>query len=355
MVEERNYSLNLRQRVAIEKVASLANNNWNHHRKLLRNILQTVHLEENAYSDFCQLIRDHATIALHFHPDRILSDGYTVIEGLIRDGVYKNQFETGISSGSLYKWDKGRRHHWEDMIFKGAYHRAKHSERPKYGALNLTFTEDGPSPRFGSCFFLLCPELKVRATFSYGDTHLLPQEFGTITDFDMIMAVLFKELLANGKVLGIGEVNIQDFVLRAGQRLVQPMDLNEYDTFSNNLDAYIEAQVHGDIVLSRDVEVLVADRSFKDTFIGDSMEMLCESYGIGLSWNSGRVLRLGDMPLDFWGAAARGLAEKMSKNGMVNAFLIGEAAKNLRPDKTNIQLLKYVWHGVVRYGGKLRK
>src|SRR5438309_2315414 len=53
-----------------------------------------------AYDEVTECIRQHARIALHFHPDRLGHEAVTVAECLLRDGVYRNQFETGLSSGS---------------------------------------------------------------------------------------------------------------------------------------------------------------------------------------------------------------------------------------------------------------
>jgi Protein of unknown function (DUF3626) len=74
-----------------------------------------------------------AHITLHFHPDRRLADGRSVAEALRDDGVYRNQFETGISNGLL----GGDRVRWEHQLFAGAYDGALPAERPKYGGLNV--------------------------------------------------------------------------------------------------------------------------------------------------------------------------------------------------------------------------
>jgi hypothetical protein len=53
------------------------------------------------YNEVIELIRQHARIVLHFHPDRFgHSKSATVAEALLAEGVYRNQFETGLSSGS---------------------------------------------------------------------------------------------------------------------------------------------------------------------------------------------------------------------------------------------------------------
>lgn len=40
-----------------------------------------------------------ARIGLHFHPERLSRNGMSVAEGLLRSGVYTNQFVAGLSSG----------------------------------------------------------------------------------------------------------------------------------------------------------------------------------------------------------------------------------------------------------------
>ena len=43
-------------------------------------------------------VREAAVITLNFHPDRLLRDGRSVVEGLLEDGAYHNQFKTGGSA-----------------------------------------------------------------------------------------------------------------------------------------------------------------------------------------------------------------------------------------------------------------
>jgi hypothetical protein len=44
---------------------------------------------------------DRVAVTVNFHPDRLLADGRTVAEHLAAEGVYRSQFETGISNGGL--------------------------------------------------------------------------------------------------------------------------------------------------------------------------------------------------------------------------------------------------------------
>ncbi len=37
-------------------------------------------------------------VAIHFHPDRLAADGCSVVQSMLRDGVYRSQFETRMSA-----------------------------------------------------------------------------------------------------------------------------------------------------------------------------------------------------------------------------------------------------------------
>ena len=71
---------------------------------------------------------------------------------------------------------------------------------------------------------------------------------------------------------------------------------------SRNLNHYIEAQVHGDIFLEKDVEALVADPSFKGTDVGRTLEAICLKYSIDLYWHMGFVLMVDEVPMNFRGS-----------------------------------------------------
>jgi hypothetical protein len=127
----------------------------------------------------------HANVTLSFHPDRVRKDGCSVAEGLLRDGRYRNQFETQVTNGSRTAFAGGDRDRWEQQLFGGAYHAAdtRDDERPKYGGLNVMRHADGASPRFGSCYLVLRPEVTERCTLTWGDSHEGPADVGTIDRF----------------------------------------------------------------------------------------------------------------------------------------------------------------------------
>ncbi|MEL7588937.1 MAG: DUF3626 domain-containing protein [Prolixibacteraceae bacterium] len=298
---------------------------------------------------------NHARIALHFHPDRLLVNRIPVAKNLLQTGRYKNQYETNISADSVSAFSGGSRDNWENEIFKGAYKNSASSERPKYGSLNLTLTQDGPSPRFGSCFFLLRPEVKTRGAFSYGDSHQSPREFGPIRHMESIHAALLNDLFTRGAALGEKDTNVFEFLTLSNSLLPHSSDFSKYRKPSENLDFYIEAQVHGDISLYGDVEQLIADYLFYETKAGSELELLCEKYDIKLNWNAGLELRVEDFPMNFRGVKIPEVAGKFSEKGVLNAFLIGEASKNMNDDYESLQMLKYLWHCIVKFGREIKE
>jgi hypothetical protein len=73
-----------------------------------------------SYGEAMELVRQHARIVLHFHPDRFGGKPTNVAESLLIEGVYRNQFETGISSGSPTAFPGGERDNWKRTLFGGA-------------------------------------------------------------------------------------------------------------------------------------------------------------------------------------------------------------------------------------------
>jgi hypothetical protein len=63
-----------------------------------------------------ECVRVHARVVVHFHPDRFGIRRTTVAEALLNEGVYRNQFETGLSSGSVSAFPGGARDTWENTL-----------------------------------------------------------------------------------------------------------------------------------------------------------------------------------------------------------------------------------------------
>src|SRR5437016_14370508 len=87
-------------------------------------------------------------VTVNFYPE-ITVAGSTVLAAMAREGVYRNQFETGVTAGDPSAYPGGGRWMWESQIFGGAYDQAPRDQRPKYGALNFRSRITGAAPRFG--------------------------------------------------------------------------------------------------------------------------------------------------------------------------------------------------------------
>ncbi|MBT2762511.1 DUF3626 domain-containing protein [Paenibacillus sp. ISL-20] len=310
-------------------------------------------------------IEKSARVTLNFHPDRIMPTGHAVIESLLAEGIYHNQFITSVTNGSRTAYPGGDRDQWERLLFGGAYQQpdVRNDERPKYGALNLMNYADGASPRFGSCLLVLSPNILNRCTFTFGDSHAGPEFVGTIRQWRSILAALLHQVESTGSALGSRNVDIPSMLERI---LHLPLShTGSFGPVGRSLDDYIEAQIHGVIDLSSDVEALVADPSYKDTPIGHLLHALCERYDLSLFWHPGFRLAVQDVPDDFRGPAMPPLAKRIDQRfggslGMLDAAIIGKAAAQLHHDPNEwsdwgtfdetFQHLKQLWHVLVKYG-----
>jgi hypothetical protein len=244
-------------------------------------------------------------ITLNLHPDR---DDPPILAALAAGGRYRSQFATGTSNGGLSSHAGGDRWLWESRIFAGAYDETDPDERPVYGALNFRRKSVGAAPRFGSAHFVLTAEAVERATFCYPDSALAPADFGVAGAMDLI-----------GKALA--------------------------DRDADPLDGYIEAQVHGPVLLDRDAEALVLDPSYRDTAVEEAAnELPCR-----VRWHGGFRLTVDEMARrpDYRGPEFVALAREIAVDGHLDPRIIGAAAATGNYDP---QSLKRVWHYVACFG-----
>ena len=246
-------------------------------------------------------------VTLHFHPDRVV-DGVPILERMARDGVYRSQFETGVSNGGLTAYPGGDRWRWESRIFGAAYDDRPPASRPKYGSLNFRQRRIGGSPRFGSAHLRLTADALARATFCYPDSAAGPEHFGVAA------------------------------------RMSSLVKLAESDD-ADPLDDYIEAHVHGAVDITADAEALVLDPCYRATPVEDGASRL----GCPVEWHGGFTATtavLLDNP-GYRGAEFALLGASLARDGALTARLIGEASLAGRHDE---QALKRVWHYVARFG-----
>ncbi|RFB14938.1 DUF3626 domain-containing protein [Bacillus sp. HNG] len=350
------------QQMAIDHITNYARNHSLEAKERIKHVLKMSNIPSDIFNKAVSSLKANARIGLHFHPDRPDSSMKSVAEALVEQGIYRSQFETLISNASLSAFPGGDRDLWENRLFGGAYQTegTTDNQRPKYGALNVMLHPDGPAPRFGSCYFLLSPKVSHRSTFTYLDSHQEPKEKGSYEEFDMILAALLEETFSRESAIGERDLTPPKLINHLQVNLKKKVSDLIKEEPNRNLDHYIEAQVHGDISLKEDVEVLVADPSFKGTRIGKIVEKLCHMYSIDLYWHRGFVLAVDEVPSDYRGPTMPSLAARIAKNNCINASVIGSAVMDLYRNPQNwkergtykevLQELKLLWHVLVKYG-----
>ncbi len=331
----------------------------------------------DTYNEAMELVRRCARIVLHFHPDRFGGKPANVVDCLLDEGVYRNQFETGLSSGSPTAYLGGERDAWERTLFGGAYHNegVAASERPKYGSLELVRFPDGPAPRFGSCYFVLRgvgPRTSI--TFMGSEHPHAANRTGTLAEPHTVMAALLTEIENGGiatpdwppfraPTLGVPDLTVSRFydLLKL---LHEPRPNPSIAEPGRVLDTGVEAQIHGPVMLDRDVETLVADPAFAQTRIGQSLVELADKYEFELQWHCGFRLAVRDVPDDFRGPAMPKIAEHIAgRDGTLDAAVIGRAAATLQHDPQQwtewggyfdvLRLFRQLWHVLVHFGNRI--
>ncbi|MFC5213707.1 DUF3626 domain-containing protein [Streptomyces coerulescens] len=245
-------------------------------------------------------------ITLNFHPDRLARD-VPILRALAEDGAYHSQFVTGTSNGGLTAHPGGDRRRWESRIFGGAYDEASPHERPVYGALNFRRQVVGAAPRFGSSHFRLRGETLARATFCYPDSAAEPTDFG----------------------------------VAAGLHLLALAEADDRDA----LDDYVEAHIHGGVVLARDVEAVVLDAGYR----GTPVEAAARQLPCPLEWHPGYRLTVPGLlrHAEYRGQEYVDLGARIAEDGHIDPRVIGDAA---RTGRYALQDLKKVWHTLARFG-----
>jgi hypothetical protein len=340
----------------------------------IRRHLRDASVSSEAFDAALDSLQRHGRIVLHFHPDRLTAQSMTVAEGLLADGIYRNQFETGITSGSRSARPGGDRDRWERQVFGGAYHRegVTARERPRYGSLEVVRFPDGPTPRFGSCYFVLRPSVSHRSTFTFMGTEepKALERLGTISRLQPVIVPLLSEIAAgatakppwppfHAPTLGVPGLTIRrliDLLHRLADSRADPRQ----GRAGRVLDTTIEAQVHGIVDLRRDVELLVADPSFRDLPTGAVLGEIGARYEFPVLWHCGFQMRAADVPDNFRGPAMPPLAKRIARDDMIDARIIGVAVASLhqRPEawadwgeeQETWQQLKQLWHVLVHFG-----
>jgi hypothetical protein len=344
---------------AVQIITSNAAETAQKDKEFIRELLEDASLN----ADIDSLVRNllnACDVTVNFHPDRFSNNGKLIIENLLTDGEYHNQYKTGTSNGGRTAYTGGDRDLWEKRLFFDAYHNGEFEmiSRPKYGALNIHNYIDGASARFGSCFFTLKPHVTKRCTFAFGDSSSNPDVMGTSEQFYGIVKALLQNVIEKGELLGESSTTQQaaDYILS--------MQKSRIETIGRNLDDCIETHIHGHLCLLEDIDSFYIDEHFASTEIEKVAKALSERYDIKLLYIPKRQFQINKIDDKWKGPLARPIADRINErfgsDGMLNAALIGLASQDSVANSENwldlgteydlFQNFKYLWHYVARFG-----
>jgi len=162
-LDSRDGVLTASQSAAVKHVLSIANQSSELTKPLLIKRCINLGYCEKEVEETLRYIRLRAPIIIHVDLD-------TVLEPLLKDRYFRNQFETKTSKGVLDANHHSRKV-WEHTMFKGLYDHALPFERVKYGSINVTNDPIGVSAchQYGDSYLVL-KDVRFRTTFCACDS-----------------------------------------------------------------------------------------------------------------------------------------------------------------------------------------
>ena len=212
-------------------------------------------------------IRDHAPMIIHIHLDPIL-------QYLISDSHYRNQFETKTSNGTL---DNNIRRQWESRMFGGAYNHSSVTgfDRVKYGVFNIFNCPDGVPTccHYGDSYLMLKNEVRLRTTCADKDT--------ACDDANLTTCQHYAHLLNNsGDVEGVIEAALDFYSLPSPE----PANKARRPYYG----PYKEIQIHGPVCLKHDISKLVVNVKHRgDRAMMAKVEKFCAQNGVVYGFTDG--------------------------------------------------------------------
>lgn len=256
-------------------------------------------------------------IVLHFHPGWKHGRG-SVVDAIVADGAYRSQWLTGTSSGGLTAHLGGQRWGWEQRLFAGRYDHSDPAERPVYGAWNRRDDPYGAAPRFGSAYVRLRADVVERATFCWPDSVYEPDALGGPERLPELCA------LADAGLLDASHLPASAADL--------PLD--------DPLNDYVEAHVHGAVLVPRDVEAVVVDPSDVDAHAPAFAALGCP-----VMTHDGYRVRADEIDVAYRGEVPVALARRLG--GEITPARLGAAQRSGDHDP---QAVKWLWHCLARFG-----
>jgi hypothetical protein len=248
--------INDRQMKALKYVQSISFSKSQKSMPSLLNKFESLKLGKEGLDIVLNYVADDAPIIIHFNPIKVL-------HLFVKDTHYRNQFETGISGGTLCHESRIL---WEDRLFNNIYHSANKADRVKYGVLNIVNDPFGVRicKGYGDSFLVMNNEtVRLRTTFASGDS-ASAVELATCENYCHVL-----NTFTDNELIDLHTVaSRKSFCLE-----------------SKNIVVYKETQIHGSIIFSRDVSNIVLHHSHKqNAAIYRLANEFSEKFGVNLVW-----------------------------------------------------------------------
>jgi len=188
---------------------------------------------QNVYTKLMHFMTNQVPLIIHVPP--------TTIPKLLKDTHYRNLFEIGTGGGCT---NQTMRKQFETEMFEDVYSNTfvKATEKPKYGCLNIGLSPSGISAasQYGKAFMTLNnATVRWRASVTNQDSFSSKGVFGTMSNCQHLLSELSED------------------------ELQEICETAMYKTTPNRPRQYREIQIHGPVLLKRDIVSLHVPNSEK--------------------------------------------------------------------------------------------
>jgi hypothetical protein len=253
-----------------------------------------------------QFLLDSAPVIVHLRIQEVLPF-------LLKDSHYRNFYETNATNTMSTQSDRLQ---WDALLFDGLYddNTAPH-ERIKFGLLDVGFAQNSDVIRktiarlYGWSRLELKPSVRWRCTYSIGDSGIVK---GTpnLTVLETLVTGQWRSqemrplVLAAAVAAAVGKDGEEDVKERLEKdrieqrrRMKEGRGIRRWEKQSSV--SYIEAQIHGPIDLSTDVEALIVDKYYQnnETML-TYLDAFTDRFGVPYRWTEEEI---GEIPYDAFG------------------------------------------------------
>ena len=185
---------------------------------------------EQDLQDVINYVKKYSRFIIHINLDNLI--------GVLESNKYMNRFEArgANENDSYYAYRRAK----ELSIFNNIYKDVSPTELCKYGSLSMFCNKTGQAScrMYGNCYIMLKKDVNDRISFLYGNSSTAHLYIQTIEHF-------------NNLLLFLPDNDTHKLVEMAKESKINQNISSNYDQ-----SIYVEAQIHGDIIISDDIELV---------------------------------------------------------------------------------------------------